>query len=285
MLAMMKRMNTRPSRFTPLDPLGPPQPMPSSDRGRAPACSDCQSGQPLGFDFDFAFQPVVDVLARQVVTHEALVRGPAGESAHSVLSRVDEANRYRFDQACRVKAIKTAVALGMQTRLSINFLPNAVYKPELCIRTTIEAARAHGLPLQRIVFEVTEGERIDDGPWFAQILREYQRCGFMTAIDDFGAGYAGLRLLSDFQPDIVKIDMELVRGIDTSRPRQAIVRHLARMAEEMRVSVIAEGIETPAERDCLLDLGVFMHQGWLYARPGFQSLPPVNPAAWPAAPR
>jgi EAL domain-containing protein (putative c-di-GMP-specific phosphodiesterase class I) len=266
-------MNIRPSRFTPLD-------------GAAPAgCGDCRDGQPLGFDFSFAFQPVVDLATRQIVSHEALVRGPAGEGAGSVLARVDEANRYRFDQACRVKAIKTAVALGLQTRLSINFLPNAVYKPELCIRTTIEAARVHGLPLQRIVFEVTEGERVEDGPWFAQILREYQRCGFMTAIDDFGAGYAGLRLLSDFQPDIVKIDMDLVRGIDTHRPRQAIVRHLARMAEDMRVSVIAEGIETPAERDCLLDLGVVLHQGWLYARPGFQALPAVDPAAWPAARR
>lgn len=263
-------MSFRPSRFTPLD-----------DGAASPsACDDCRPGESLGFEFSFAFQPVVDLVTRQIVSHEALVRGPAGEGAGSVLSRVNEANRYRFDQACRVKAIKTAVALGMQTRLSINFLPNAVYKPELCIRTTIEAARAHGLPLERIVFEVTEGERIEDGPWFAQILREYQRCGFMTAIDDFGAGYAGLRLLSDFQPDIVKIDMDLVRGIDRQPPRQSIVRHLARMAEEMGVSVIAEGIETPAERDCLLDLGVVMHQGWLYARPGFQSLPAVDPAAW-----
>jgi EAL domain-containing protein (putative c-di-GMP-specific phosphodiesterase class I) len=266
-------MNPRPSRFTPLDAAAP---SPS-------ACEDCRPGEPLGFEFSFAFQPVVDLATHQIVSYEALVRGPAGEGAGSVLSRIDEANRYRFDQACRVKAIKTAVALGLQARLSINFLPNAVYKPELCIRTTIEAARAHGLPLERIVFEVTEGERIEDGPWFAQILREYQRCGFMTAIDDFGAGYAGLRLLSDFQPDIVKVDMDLVRGIDAHAPRRAIVRHLARMAEDMGVSVIAEGIETAAERDCLLDLGVVMHQGWLYARPGFQSLPVVDPSAWPGA--
>ena len=69
------------------------------------------------------------------------MRGPGGESAHSVLSRVTESNRYRFDQACRVKAIKTAASLGMQTRLSINFLPNAISRPEVCIRTTLEAAR------------------------------------------------------------------------------------------------------------------------------------------------
>ena len=228
---------------------------------------------------------MIDVTTRQVVSHEALVRGAAGEGAGSVLARVNEANRYRFDQACRVKAIKTAVALGIQSRLSINFMPNAVYKPELCIRNTIEAARAQGMPLDRIVFEVTEGERVEDGPWFAEILREYQRCGFLTAIDDFGAGYAGLRLLADFQPDILKIDMDFVRHIHLLRPRQAIVRHIARLAEALKVAVVAEGIETADERDCLVDLGVVLHQGWLYARPGFQALPPVDPTAWPAMAR
>ena len=147
------------------------------------------------------------------------------------------------------------------------------------------AARAQGMPLDRIVFEVTEGERVEDGPWFAEILREYQRCGFLTAIDDFGAGYAGLRLLADFQPDILKIDMDLVRHIHLLRPRQAIVRHIARLAEALKVAVVAEGIETADERDCLVDLGVVLHQGWLYARPGFQALPPVDPTAWPAMAR
>lgn len=74
----------------------------------------------------------------------------------------------------------------MTEHLSINFLPNAIYKPELCIRTTLEAARVNDFPLDRIIFEVTEGERIEDGPWFAEILREYKRSGFKTAIDDFG---------------------------------------------------------------------------------------------------
>lgn len=263
-------MAVRPSRFTPLTDATDP-------------CGDCQGGEAVGFEFSFAFQPVVDLKHRTVVAHEALVRGPAGEGAGAVLAQVHEGNRYRFDQACRVKAIKSAAALGMQERLSINFLPNAVYKPELCIRTTLEAARVHGFPLERIVFEVTEGERVEDGPWFAEILREYRRCGFLTAIDDFGAGYAGLRLLSDFQPDIVKIDMDLVRGIDAHRPRRAIVRHLLGLCEEMGIHVVAEGVETPAERDCLADLGVRYLQGWLFARPAFEGLAGIEPSAWPAA--
>ena len=246
-------------------------------------CVDCRQPARLGFKFDYAYQPIVDIGTRSVFAHEALVRGPAGEGAASVLAQVNDSNRYRFDQACRVKAIKGAQALGIRQHLSINFLPNAVYKPEVCIRTTLEAARAVGFPLDRIIFEVTEGERVEDGAWFAQILREYKRYGFKTAIDDFGAGYAGLKLLADFQPDIIKIDMDLVRQVDRSRPRQAIVRGLVRLCEELGIQLIAEGIETTAERDFLADEGVRMMQGYLFARPAFQALATVDAAAWPRA--
>lgn len=243
-------------------------------------CDDCARGERLGFQFEYAYQPIVDVHARTVFAHEALVRGPAGEGAFSVLSQVTDANRYRFDQACRVKAIKGASELGMAVPVSINFLPNAIYKPELCIRTTLEAARAHGFPVENIIFEVTEGERIEDGPWFAEILREYQRQGFKTAIDDFGAGYAGMKLLADFQPDLIKIDMDIIRNVDTNRARQAIVRSLVRLCEEMGIGVIAEGIETPAERDFLRDAGIRLMQGYLFARPAFRALAQVDGAAF-----
>ncbi|RZJ08703.1 MAG: EAL domain-containing protein [Acidovorax sp.] len=243
-------------------------------------CEDCGRGEGLGFQFDFAYQPIVDVKSREVYAHEALVRGPGGECAMTVLSQVNDRNRYRFDQSCRVKAIKGAARLGLVQPVSINFLPNAIYRPEVCIRTTLEAARAHGFPLEQIIFEVTEGERVEDGPWFASILREYQRCGFRTAIDDFGAGYAGMKLLSDFQPDIIKIDMDLIRHVDTNRARQAIVRSLVRLCEDMDIQVIAEGIETRAERDFLADTGIRLMQGYLFARPAFRAVAALDAAAF-----
>lgn len=236
-------------------------------------CPGCSGAAKSSFAFDFAYHPIVDVARRSVWGFEALVRGPEGQGAGWVLDQVTEGNRYRFDQACRVKAIKTAAALGIDARLSINFLPNAVYKPEVCIRTTLEAARANRFPVERIVFEVTEAEKVTDGPWLAEILREYQRLGFLTAIDDFGAGYAGLALLADFQPDLIKIDMNLVRGIDASRPRQAIVHGLLRVCEELDIEVIAEGVESPGERDFFVHAGVNLLQGYLFARPSFRSLP------------
>ena len=254
------------------------------DTPTASRCAGCAGAEKLIFSFDFAYQPIVDLASRSVWAHEALVRGPDGQGAGWVLDQVNEENHYRFDQACRVKAIKTAAALGMRTRLSINFLPNAVYKPEVCIRTTLEAARSNGFPVERIVFEVTEGERVEDGPWLASILREYKRCGLLTAIDDFGAGYAGLTLLADFQPDIIKLDMALVRGVDASRSRQAIARCLLRMCQDLDITVIAEGVETAGERDFFSHEGVTLMQGYLFGRPAFRALTAPQSVPWPTPP-
>ncbi|MCQ4313615.1 EAL domain-containing protein [Pseudomonas stutzeri] len=244
-------------------------------------CPSCASGERLGFRFSYAYQPIVDLQARDIFAHEALVRGVNGEPAPSVLSQVTEDNRFRFDQACRVKAIKTAAKLDMRSRLSINFMPNAIYRPELCIRSTLEAARVHDFPVERIIFETVEGERISDAKWLAEVLSEYQRIGFLTAIDDFGAGFAGLNLLADFQPDIIKLDMDLIRGIDQSRARQAIVRATVRMCQELTISVIGEGVETLDECSALHDLGINLMQGYLFSKPLFESCGQADLLTWP----
>ncbi|GGD00680.1 hypothetical protein GCM10011396_55300 [Undibacterium terreum] len=185
-----------------------------------------------------------------------------------------------FDQACRVGAIRGAAQLGITEFLSINFLPNAVYRPEACIQATFAAAREHKFPIQRIIFEVTEGEEVRDRPHLVNIFNEYHRFGFQTAIDDFGAGYAGLTLLSEYQPDIIKIDMELVRGIERSTSKRAIVKGIASICGELNIKVLAEGIETTAERDCLQDLGINLMQGYLFCRPTLMAIGMINPDSW-----
>lgn len=247
------------------------------------ACPGCSDSTKLPFSFSYAYQPIVDIASRTLYAHEALVRGPNGESAYSVLNQVTDASRYRFDQACRVKAIKMAAALQMPSMLSINFLPNAIYQPELCIRSTLEAARTHDFPINRLIFEAVEGERVEDGLRLAEILREYQRIGFLTAIDDFGAGFAGLNLLANFQPDIVKLDMELIRNIDQSPSRQSIARAVIRMLDEMNIAMIAEGVETPEEAKCLEQMGVRLMQGYLFSRPLFEASGKVEDIVWPQA--
>lgn len=247
---------------------------------KAASCIQCQRAKPLNFDFTFAYQPIVELSTRSIFGHEALVRGPNGESAFSVLSQVNDENRYKFDQACRVGAIKGAAQLGIEEFLSINFLPNAVYRPEACIQATFAAAREHNFPIRRIIFEVTEGEEVRDRPHLVNIFHEYRKFGFQTAIDDFGAGYAGLSLLSEYQPDIIKIDMELVRGIDGSAARRAIVKGIASICGELNVRVLAEGIETTSERDCLRDMGIDLMQGYLFCKPALMAIGVIDPESW-----
>jgi len=202
------------------------------------------------------------------------VRGVNGEGALTVLSAVNETNRYAFDQQCRVKAIEMATALGVPEQgacLSINFMPNAIYEPRACIRSTLATARRTGFPLDRIIFEFTEAQKLDT-EHVRSIVRTYKEIGFKTAIDDFGAGYAGLLLLAHFQPDIVKIDMDLIRGIDKDSIKRSILTHVLLLLEELGILPVCEGVETCAELEVLKGLGVRMIQGYLLARPAFQSL-------------
>jgi len=253
-------------------PVAPHEPVP---------CSGCRGGQAGEIAFEFAFQPIVDVRQRTIYAHESLVRGPEGQSAGSVLTQVNDSNRYQFDQACRIKAVSTAARLGMREKLSINFLPNAVYRPELCIRTTFETAEKCNFPLDRIIFEVTEGEQVQDRAHLVSIFHAYRRFGFHTAIDDFGAGYAGLNLLAEYQPHLVKIDMDLVRNIDRDRPRQVIVASIAAMCRELGIEVLAEGVETRAECEFLAGAGIALMQGYWFSKPVFQRLASIDPATWP----
>lgn len=242
-------------------------------------CAGCTNPYKLDFEFEYAFQPIVDLSTKTIYAHEALIRGVNGEGAHTILNKVNAQNVYRFDQACRVKAVKSAAELNLDSLLSINFMPNAVYRPELCIRTTLAAAEKYSFPANNIIFEFTEGEKINI-EHLRGIISEYKKLGFKTAIDDFGAGYAGLSLLVQFQPDIVKIDMELLRDIDSDRPRQIVVSSLVKMCHELQVTVLAEGIETKAERNYLADLGINLMQGYLFAKPAFKSKGILNEYAW-----
>jgi EAL domain-containing protein (putative c-di-GMP-specific phosphodiesterase class I) len=246
----------------------------------AEGCGACATAPELALAFTMAFQPVVDVEAGRIYGYEALVRGPDGESAKSILSQVDALNRYAFDQACRVKAIELAAALGMTGRLSINFMPNAVYEAKACIRRTLSTAARVGFPLDQISFEITEDERIDDHAHLRAIIEEYRRHGFLVALDDFGAGYAGLNLLADIRPDIIKLDIALVRDIDRDFTRRTLVLAMVGACHQLGIRVIAEGVERREELDVLRATGVTLFQGYYFARPTLGAL--VREAQVPA---
>lgn len=241
-----------------------------------PACAGCKTAKPLKTRITMAFQPIVDIATGSVFAYEALVRGVDGQSAAEVIASVEPDMIYKFDQTCRVKAIELAGGLfspDSATKLSINFMPNAVYEPNACIRASLAAARRVGFDPARLMFEFTENERMRDVTHVRRIIEAYRQRGFTTAIDDFGAGYAGLGLLADLRPDMLKLDMALIRGIDVSIARQTIVAGVVRMADALGIGCIAEGIETAAELHTLRSIGIRLAQGYLLARPAIEALP------------
>jgi EAL domain-containing protein (putative c-di-GMP-specific phosphodiesterase class I) len=159
--------------------------------------------------------------------------------------------------------------------LSINFLPGAVYSPGACIKLTLATAHRLDFPLNRLMFEITEAERIRDYDHLLSIVEEYKKHGFKIALDDLGSGYSGLNLLAGLHVDVVKLDAELTRDIHRRPAARAIVRAMVAVAAELGAELIAEGIETIEEYRTLTDCGVILMQGYLFARPGFERLPAV----------
>jgi EAL domain-containing protein (putative c-di-GMP-specific phosphodiesterase class I) len=224
-------------------------------------------------EFSFAYQPIVDADTGGLFAYEALVRGRAGESAASVLSRIAPDQLYEFDRAARIRALELAAELGLTTRLSLNFLPRSLECFPDAVSATLEAATKAKIPLENLILEVTEGEAVHDAIGFAERVNAYRAQGVLLAIDDFGAGYAGLNLLAEFQPDLVKVDIQLVRDIQGKGPRQAIVRAVIQVCDDLGIDLIAEGIETESEYGWFRRVGVHLFQGFYFAAPAFEALP------------
>ena len=241
------------------------------------ACEHCsdRKGRAFREEITMAFQPIFDIRTGEVFAQEALLRGKDGRSAGAILSLVDEESLYSFDQVCRTTAIEVAARVGVKSALSINFLPNAVYEPRTCIQRTLWAAERFGFPIDQIIFEFTEVERVRDEAHLKSIISAYKEMGFRTAIDDFGAGYAGLSLVADIVPDIVKLDRALIDGIDGCATRRTIVGAMKAMMDDLGVVVIAEGIERAHELSALRDLGIDFVQGFLLGRPQFEAVQTV----------
>jgi EAL domain-containing protein (putative c-di-GMP-specific phosphodiesterase class I) len=241
----------------------------------SPQSADRDRGDP-GLPFTMAFQPIFDLERGEIFAHEALLRGPDGGPAAGILDKIEAARRYTFDQTCRVRAIELAAAYGMREALAINLMPNALQDPDACIARTVSAAERSGFPAERIVFEFTEAERIADAGHLGRVVERYRACGFRTAVDDFGAGYSGLGLLAELQPDIIKVDMKLVRGLDADPVRQTILHSVSDLAARLGILVVAEGVETAGELGCLMEIGITLVQGFLLARPQIGGLVPAE---------
>lgn len=223
--------------------------------------------------FSFAFQPIVNVRLGQVVSFEALVRGVDNEPAWKVLQQVSNKDIHRFDEELRVKAIHLAAKLGVGCNLNLNLLPEGLELSDSAIASAVETAQQHNISPRRITIEVTEAEIIHDYKRFVNTIDAYRGLGVQFSIDDFGAGYSGLNLLAEFQPDNIKLDMLLVRGVDAHGPRQAVIRGIICTCTDLGIEILAEGVETLEEYYWFRDEGIELFQGYLFAKPGFEHLP------------
>jgi blue light- and temperature-responsive anti-repressor len=228
-------------------------------------------------EYTFAYQPIVDVRSRKVVSFEALVRGPNNEPAGWVLNQFSGSALATFDIEARQRAIELAVQLDLPCFINLNLLPDTAQTAgRSAFLSTVDMARACGLAADRLVLEVSENETIKQFDWFVEQANLCREMGVQFAIDDFGAGYAGLNLLAEFQPDSLKLDMTLIRDVCFKGPRQAIVRGVIRTCEDLGIEIVAEGVESIEEYEWLRAEGIGLFQGYLFARPAFRALPEVT---------
>lgn len=216
----------------------------------------------------FAFQPIIDVTAGGAAfALEALVRGKNGESAVNVLSAVPAGEALAFDATCRQQALEMAAFLGIRAKLSLNVSAAAICHYRYGLHATLDSARKVGWPAERLIFEMTEHVQVPDTARLLRWITAVRNRGAIVALDDFGAGYASIDSLLRLRPDIIKLDMQLVRGINIDAVRQALVRGIVEACAQFDCDIVAEGVETQGEFDTLCAFGIRYMQGYLLAPP------------------
>jgi len=227
------------------------------------------------------FQPIVDLVDLELVGYEALSRGPAKSDLESPLMLFSVAEEtdllVELDQLCRTRSILNARGLGRDLKLFVNTLPSSLHDPGFRGDPLAELLAQSGLVPENIVIEVTERLAITGFEHFRDSVNELRQAGIEIAIDDAGTGYSSLETIAQMDPDYIKLDMSLVRGIHTSPLKREIARALKSIAEAARARVIGEGIETVEELQVLRDLGIDLAQGYYVGRPG-PAFPTLEPA-------
>ncbi|SDE65170.1 EAL domain-containing protein [Desulfuromonas thiophila] len=218
------------------------------------------------------FQPIVAVADHSIYAYECLARGVLADGSFMApgpmfTTALKTGLLFNLDRQCRETAIKTAAVKNIYQNIFVNFLPSSIYNPEFCLRDTVHWAQQLEFDPGRIVFEVVETEKVDSLEHLIHILDYYRSKGFRTALDDIGSGFSSLNLFARLQPNIIKLDMELVRDVHRSEIKQSIARALRAMCRDAGCQILAEGIETREEYDWFKALGVDLMQGYYFGKP------------------
>lgn len=218
------------------------------------------------------FQPIVTLPGHDIVAYECLSRGVKADGSLMppyLLFKLAEENDLLFylDRLCRESALKTAAVKKVSADIFINFVPTSIYVPETCLQSTLHWARQLEYDPSRVVFEVVETHQVSDLKHLRTILDYYRQQGFRTALDDIGSGHANLVTLAALGADVIKVDMEIIRGIDRDPVKQSIFGALAGIAHASGIKVLAEGVETCDELAYVTQQGADLAQGYLFAKP------------------
>lgn len=212
------------------------------------------------------FQPIVEANSGRVYGYEALLRSEEAALPHpgAVLDAAEKLQRTdELSRIIRGRCAQTVSDSDREVVLFVNLQTTDLLDPEL----TSPSAPLSQIA-DRVILEITERSSLEKIPDVRQRISELRQLGYRIAVDDLGAGYAGLTSFALLEPEIVKLDMTLVRNVHQSPTRQKLIRSMTSLCKDMGMLVVGEGVETIEERETLIDLGCDLLQGYLLARPG-----------------
>ncbi|MDQ7006665.1 MAG: EAL domain-containing protein [Acidobacteriota bacterium] len=218
------------------------------------------------------FEPIVHLPSRTVYGVEALSRGPRGsiwESPAHLFGVARKANSlFELDVVCRRIALRELAGhIPANQVVFLNCMPSALLDPSFSGRTLEKTLEACGLHPHQVILEINEQESIQNSELFHKAVHHYRQVGIRIALDDVGSGYASLSSILDTRPDLVKIDLSLVRSVDKDPAREELVYTLVKLAHRIDAACVAEGVETKAELETLEKLELDYVQGYLFSRP------------------
>ncbi len=217
------------------------------------------------------YQPIVRLQDTEIMGFEALSRANETDSerlgVHLFVAAARAELDGELDQTCRALSVRRRPGLATTRKLFINCLPPTFYHPMEDLELLIDAWIDDGLSPEQLVFEVTENISHEQAQRILPSIRRLRARGFKFALDDMGTGTTNLRLLTDLEPDYIKMDITLTRGIAKSAQKQALAKYLLDLGERCGAELIAEGIEGPEDCELLRDLGFPYGQGFYLGRP------------------
>lgn len=225
-----------------------------------------------------AYQPIVSVKERAVLAYEGLLRTDEATLArpdHFLAAGERLGRLHDLGRLARAAVARDAATAPEHARLFVN-----VHAQDLMDEMLYEPATPLAGIARRVVIEITERAPLDNIRDLRDRVARLRKLGFRIAVDDLGAGYAGLTALAHLEPEVAKLDMTLARGIDEDAAKQRIVRSMVSLCQEMKVEMMVEGVETAAERDTLIACGCDTFQGYFFSRPGFGFATPAD-TVWP----